>query len=128
MAYSSSDFQGDVINHMLALELLPSELVESDEVELIATHAKSRISHLCIRRDRNEAALKFHDELLQSVETLSGIADEHGSVALANMNYLQTAILRGGNIELSSKDEAQLEMLRGLPSGDQWLKHVTIVE
>jgi hypothetical protein len=128
MAYSSSDFQGDVINHMLALELLPGELAESDELELTAIHVKSRISHLCIRRDRNEDALKFHDELLQSVETLTGIAEQHGVIALANVQYLQTAILRGGNIELSSKDEGQLDMLRSLPSGEQWLKHVTIVE
>jgi hypothetical protein len=128
MAYSSSDFQGDVVNHMLELELLPHELADSDDLAATAHQVKSMISHLCTRRDRNESALKFHDELLLSVEALSGIAEQHGVVALANVNYLQTAILRGGNIELSSKDEGQLAMLRSLPSGEQWLKHVTIVE
>jgi hypothetical protein len=68
MAYSSSDFQGDVVNHMLELELLPHELADSDDLAATAHQVKSMISHLCTRRDRNESALKFHDELLLSVE------------------------------------------------------------
>jgi hypothetical protein len=128
MAYSSSDFQGDVINHLLELELLPHELADDDDIERSTKLVKDVISDLWIDSRRVGDALKFHDELLQSVETLTGIAEQHGVIALANVNYLQTAILRGSNIELSSGDEGQLEMLRSLPSGEQWLKHVTIVE
>jgi hypothetical protein len=128
MAYSSSDFQGDVINHLLELELLPHELADDEDLERSTKLVKDVISDLWIDSRRVGDALKFHDELLQSVETLTGIAEQHGVIALANVNYLQTAILRGSNIELSSSDEEQIEMLRSLPSGEQWLKHVTIVE
>ncbi|SAK59038.1 hypothetical protein AWB81_01783 [Caballeronia arationis] len=128
MAYSSSDFQGDVINHLLELELLPHELADDEDAERSAKLVKDVISDLLIDSRRVGDALKFHDELLESVETLTGIAEQHGVIALANVNYLQSAILRDTNIELASTDKGQLDMLRGLPSGEQWLKHVTIVD
>lgn len=68
----------------------------------------------------SSAALRFMGELLDSVETLTGIADEHGAQTLADLMYLQEAILEDGFIDNHPDESKVLEIVQGLPSGEQW--------
>lgn len=62
----------------------------------------------------------FMQELLVSVETLSGIVDTHGLPTLVDLMYLQAAILSGGSLEINYPESAALEMASSLPSGARW--------
>ncbi|MDD5300560.1 MAG: hypothetical protein PHD65_08710 [Gallionella sp.] len=72
------------------------------------------------------AAAMFFQELLDSVETLTGIAVEHGSRTLADLMYLQNAILIGGFIDYYPDESKVLEIARVLPSGEQWSKFIKV--
>ena len=63
------------------------------------------------------SASLFMQELLDSVETLSGIAEQHGARTLADLMYLQIAILSGGFIDHYPGESKVLEIASGLPSG-----------
>ena len=69
-------------------------------------------------------AAMFFQELLGSVETLAGIVDEHGSRTLADLMYLQNAILEGGFIDNYPGESKVLEIASALPSGDLWSKFI----
>jgi hypothetical protein len=71
-----------------------------------------------------QASSKFFQELLDSFETLTGIAVEHGSRTLADLMYLQNAILVGGFIDCYSDESKVLEIVSALPSGEQWSKFI----
>ena len=73
-------------------------------------------------------AKQFLAELLDAVETLTSTAGQHGALVLANVVYLQTAILKGGVIELTREEAEDFAFIRGLPSGERWWKHVSEVE
>jgi len=73
-----------------------------------------------------EAALLYFQELLDSVETLSGIADKQGTRMLADLFYLQNVILKGGFIEHQAGESKVLEMARLLPSGEQWSTFIKV--
>ena len=73
-------------------------------------------------------AKQFHAELLDAVKTLTGIAEEHGALALANVVYLQTAILKGGVIELTRDEADNLAFVKDLPSGGRWWQSVKLIE
>lgn len=70
------------------------------------------------------AAAIFFQELLRSVETLSGIADKHGSETLADLMYLLNAILIGGVIDHYPDESNVLGIVRALPSGELWSKFI----
>lgn len=72
------------------------------------------------------AAAKFFRELLDSVETLSGIAVEHGARTLADLMYLQNAILNGGFIDHYPDESKVLEIASALPSGEQWSRFIKV--
>lgn len=72
------------------------------------------------------AAVLFFQELLGSVETLSGIADEHGSRTLSDLMYLQNAILSGGFIDHYPDESKVLEIASALPSGELWSKFIKV--
>ena len=74
----------------------------------------------------HERAKLFMRELLDSVETLSGIADQHGARTLADLMYLQNAILSGGFIDHYPGESKVLEIARDLPSGGQWSKFIAV--
>ena len=71
-----------------------------------------------------QASSKFFQELLDSSETLTGIAVEYGSRTLADLMYLQNAILVGGVIDCYSDESKVLEIVSALPSGEQWSKFI----
>jgi len=74
----------------------------------------------------HERAKLFMRELLNSVETLTGIAEQHGARTLADLMYLQNAILSGGFIDHYPGESKALEIARGLPSGGQWSKFIAV--
>ena len=73
-----------------------------------------------------QAATLFFKELLNSVETLTGIADEHGSRTLADLMYMQNAILSGGFIDHYPEESKVLEIVSDLPSGDRWSTFIKV--
>ncbi|WP_041793357.1 hypothetical protein [Rhodoferax ferrireducens] len=75
---------------------------------------------------RSELARQFMRELLDSVETLGGIADTHGSRTLADLMYLQNAILSGNYIEQYPGESHVFEIANSLPSGARWAKYIEL--
>lgn len=73
-----------------------------------------------------DSAIKFMKELLESVETLTGIADEYGSRTFADLMYLQLAILKGGFIDHYPDESKVLDIARSLPSGEQWVTFIKV--
>lgn len=71
-----------------------------------------------------DAARLFMTELLESVETLTGIAEAHGPRTLADLMYLQGAILEGGFIDHYPDESAVAEIAAALPSGQRWAKFI----
>lgn len=68
----------------------------------------------------------FFRELLDSVETLGGIAEVHGFDALTNLMYLQAAIIDNGRIAIDEKSRPTLEIIKELPSASRWMEFVEI--
>lgn len=71
-----------------------------------------------------DLASRFMQELLGSVETLVGIADEFGSRTLADLMYLQQAIIEGGYIDNYPDESSVFLIIHGLPSGFLWEKYI----
>jgi hypothetical protein len=128
MAYSCSDLADDVLNDLVAKGWLNSALVDPDDPQAQADAVLTAILDANGTLQRAADAKQFHAELLDGVETLTGISEEHGATALAHVVYLQMAILEGTSIEFSSQEAESLAFIRGLPSGERWWKHVTEVE
>jgi hypothetical protein len=72
-----------------------------------------------------DAAQLFFDELLQSVESIGAIADTYGTPTLAQLMFLQSAILKGTVIKLYPDEAERLSFVLVLPSGGRWWKHVS---
>ena len=73
-----------------------------------------------------DKACLFMKELLDSVETLTGIADEHGARTLADLFYLHSAIMEGGFVDCCQHESKVLEIAGALPSCAQWLEFIKI--
>lgn len=72
------------------------------------------------------AAKRFMQELLDSVETLSGIAEEHGARTLADLFFLHSAIAEGSFIDYypNSDESSVKDVVEGLPSAAEWLPFI----
>lgn len=77
-----------------------------------------------VMKGGKESAALFFEELLDSVDTLGGIAEEHGVRTLVDLMYLQNAILKGTHIDHLQKESDVMEIASGLPSGANWLKFI----
>jgi hypothetical protein len=66
----------------------------------------------------------FMEELLDSVETLSGIAEEHGVETLAGLFYLQKAILNNSYIDHYSEETGIIKIVNALPSREKWMEYI----
>lgn len=71
------------------------------------------------------AVARFMEELLASVETVGGIADIHGTRTLADLLYLQHAILTGGRLDYFPEESAVLQVVEALPSSAQWATFIS---
>lgn len=79
------------------------------------------IANLIVKKAQSahQAAL-FMQELLDSVESLSAVAELHGAQTLADLLYLQQAILTEGFIDIYPEASCVRELVSGLPSGKLW--------
>ena len=69
-------------------------------------------------------AMLFFKELMENVETLTCIADQHGARTLADVMYLQNAVLDGSFIELYPDESAVLKIVDELPSAAIWRQFI----
>jgi hypothetical protein len=74
-----------------------------------------------------EKAALFFSELLASCESLEGVAEEFGTRTLADLMYLQNAILTGTQIDVWPGETRVGEALCKLPSSALWLRHTKLV-
>lgn len=79
-----------------------------------------------IKEDALIMGLRFMQELLDSVETLAGIAEAYGARTLADLMYLQQAILSGGFIDHYPEESKVLDIVQSLPSGEKWAKFIKV--
>jgi len=86
----------------------------------------TQMSDLSADKTRNNRAELFMQELLDSVETLDGIAEQHGSRTLGDLMYLYNAILSGGFIDHYPGESKVMDIARSLPSGEQWTKFIKV--
>ena len=125
MTYSCSDLADDVMNNLVNVGLLQAQDIPDDSPERQASLVIKAIIGAADVVASKTAATQFFDELMLSVETLGGVCDEYGPSILANLMYLQNAILKGSLIELFPNEAEQLAFVRALPSGERWWKHVS---
>ena len=81
---------------------------------------RARLAKLEALELRTCEAQLFMSELLDSVETLSAIVEEHGATTLADLMYLQEAILDGSHIDAHVGQSKVFEVVSQLPSGKRW--------
>lgn len=105
---------------------LASENKDIDSKQLAAETADELYRQGSIEVSGMSAANLFMQELLDSVETLTGIADEHGARTLADLMYLQNAIMKNGFVDHYPGESKVLEIASALPSGDRWAKFVKV--
>lgn len=74
------------------------------------------------------AAMLFFKELMENVETLTGIADQYGARTLADLMYLQNAVLDGSFIELYPDQSAVLKVVDEMPSATIWRQFIQVTE
>ncbi|SAL65198.1 hypothetical protein [Caballeronia humi] len=128
MAYSCTDFADDVLNDMVIRSWIKPEQYGPDDTQAQCDAVLGAISDADVSLRLAADAKQFLAELLDAVETLTSTAGQHGALVLANVVYLQTAILKGGVIELTREEAEDFAFIRGLPSGERWWKHVSEVE
>jgi hypothetical protein len=128
MAFSCTDFVDEVLNGMLARGWIQSHQYGPEDTDEQCDAVLAAIVDADNVLQRAASAKQFHTELLGAVETLTGIGEQHGPLALAHIIYLQMAILNGTSIELSPDEAEAFAVVRGLPSGDRWWKHVEVIE
>jgi len=88
-----------------------------------AGHLRALLNEIRLGTPAEHAAL-FLKELLDSVETLTGIAEEHGPRTLADLVYLQAAILNDGFIDHYPGESRVPELVQRLPSGRLWMQYI----
>ena len=128
MTYSCTDFVDDVLNDMVIRNWIKPEQYGADDPQAQCNAVLGAISDADVSLRLAADAKQFHAELLDSVETLTAIAEQHGALALANVVYLQTAILKGGEIELTRDEAENFAFVRDLPSGGRWWQSVKLIE
>jgi hypothetical protein len=144
MAYSSSDFTADIVNHLFANNLITAAVVDSDDLELQADAAMKAISAPAQRANTSLApaagpstaaalqrqvhAAQFMAELLETHETLTEIAEIQGARTLADCMYMLSALQKGTSIEVHHPSESNiLDVIQSLPSAALWLTSVSEV-
>ena len=75
-----------------------------------------------------DAAVLFMQELLDSVDSLTELADIHGARTLADLVYLQQAILKGGFIDHYPGESKVLEVVKELPSHQRWVGFIELAK
>lgn len=69
-------------------------------------------------------AERFNRELLGSVDSIMAIGEIHGMQTLADLIYLQAAILDGTFIDHFSEASAIDQVVKALPSAEEWMSYI----
>lgn len=123
MSFSCTDFTDEVLNQLVAIKAISTIDVPSDDPQGQASLAVGAIASL----HRAGQASRFVEELLASVETLGGVAEEHGVEGLAFLFYLQAAIVNGSFVDADEKGAPLIELVKRMPSAGEWVKHIQFV-
>lgn len=130
MTYSATDFADDVFNELHRVgAITPDEFGDQDledNAELQRDYALNGIERLANARDCAVAAATFMDELLASVDTVTGVAEEHGVRTLADLIYLHSAIISSGFIDHYPGESMVLQIVHELPSSEKWMKYIKV--
>lgn len=97
--------------------------------QLMAAHLVAHLGNeLAAAQSAFERAKRFMHELLESTETLTSIAEEHGPRTLADLFYLHSAIAEGSFIDYypNSDESSVKDIAAGLPSGAEWLTYIKV--
>lgn len=81
-------------------------------------------NELEVSRQEAQKVRRFMAELLDSVESLTAVAEEHGPRTLADLFYLHAAIGSGGFVDFYPGESRLVEMVEGLPSAAEWLQFI----
>lgn len=103
-------------------------LVAADSELILSTQdaTNDELNELVEAFNGKHAAELFMQELLDSVETLTGIAYLHGTRTLADLFYLHSAILSNGFIDHYPGESNVLNIVSDLPSGERWSKFIKV--
>lgn len=124
MTYSYSDFADDVVTRLADIGALDATLIPENDPSVQASLALTAIEAL----RRGPLAARFASEVLDTVESLSELAEQHGIAALADLFYLQTAILDGTFVQLDSGAAPISNLVRTLPSASEWGRYMQFLE
>ena len=81
-----------------------------------------------LKAARADQAAQFMQELLDSVETLTGVAEQYGVRTLADLTHLHSAILNGRFVDHYPQESQLLQIVNGLPSADHWKKAIKVAQ
>ena len=125
MTYSCTDFFDDVMRCLVDSGAIADGDFPESDVGAASDVAVAAI----VTMHRASLSSNFVRELLDEVETLAGVAEEHGNGALAFLFYLQAAIFNDTFVEARSHDDSGLlELVRRLPSAATWMKHIQVAQ
>lgn len=135
MAFSSTDFTSNIINHLFDNGLIKSDVAQSDDLEYQASTVIEVFNNLVQRQTDEEAPAakqqcpsvpaRFMGELLDANETLTDIADIYGARTLADCMYMLSALEKGSLIEVHHPTESRvLDVIHALPSATLWMNFV----
>ncbi len=83
---------------------------------------KARVANMV----HGERAAMFFSELLDSCESIEGIAEEFGQRTLADLLYLQNAILTAEQIDVWPGETRVCDVIQKLPSSGLWLSYTKL--
>ncbi|MDQ7979914.1 hypothetical protein QYH69_21985 [Paraburkholderia sp. SARCC-3016] len=125
MTYSCSDFFDDVMRCLVESRAIDSADIPDDNPGAGADIAVNAI----VTMHRAGLSSQFVRELLDEVESLGAVAEEHGPDGLAFLFYLQAAILNGSSVEARGAEDTEILALVGrLPSASAWMTHILVAE
>lgn len=120
MSYSCSDFTGDVLNCLVSAGAIEATAIPQNSPGDQSDMAVEAI----VKMHRSVLASRFIAELLAGAESMRAIGARHGSEILAFLFYLQAAISDEKYVEVTAHEMAAVELIRTLPSAEEWLRHV----
>ncbi len=125
MTYSCSDFFDDVMRCLVDTKAIDDADIPDGNPGAGADVAVNAI----VTMRRAGLSSQFVRELLDEVESLGSVAEEHGPDAVAFLFYLQAAILNGSSVEARNTEDSELVALVGrLPSASEWMSHILLAE
>lgn len=69
-----------------------------------------------------QLASRFHSEVMEQFETVASVGEQFGQRTVADLFYLQTAILRSGQMDAWPQSSI-IDVVEKLPSAEKWLTY-----